>query len=75
MNKIKTLVKNNEGIAIIAFVISFFAIAGFVVPLLIMLACKGLLYMLNEPIISIAVIGAFILGMLFNELAGRLDRK
>ena len=70
MNK---LMNNEYGqvlLVAIGFVFTFF-VCGVVIPFGIKLFFKGLLYMMNEPLISLSVISAFLIGFFVGNLKNK----
>ena len=47
--------------------------AGFIFPLIIKVFFMGLLFLMQKPLTGLVIIGAFMLGMFFNEKADKLD--
>jgi multisubunit Na+/H+ antiporter MnhG subunit len=54
-------------------VIAIIAIASIIIPFIIKYFFLALLFMINNPLISLAITGAFLLGMFFNEKADKLN--
>ena len=50
-------------------------LAGFVIPFLIKMFFAGLLMMFNNPLTALLISLAFLTGMFFNEMAGKVDNK
>jgi len=68
----KKLVK---AIIILTVAVIVLFIAGVVLPLLIEYFFKALLFCMQKPTMAIAIIAAFMVGMLFNEFADRADKR
>jgi len=63
----------NKNIKITLLVIAFIFTALVIVPLLIKGFFLGLLFLMQKPLTGLAITGAFILGMIFNEKADKID--
>jgi len=75
MTLLKSFIRKNELLSTIIAVLLILTIGCIVFPLLISLACKALLFMMNDPVTSLMIIGAFLIGMFFNEFADKFDLK
>ena len=56
-------------------VLAIFAVACFIIPLMIKYFFLALLFMMQKPFIAMAISGAFLLGMFFNAKANKIDEK
>ena len=56
-------------------VLAIFAVACFIIPLMIKYFFLALLFMMQKPLVAMAISGAFLLGMFFNEKADKIDDK
>ena len=56
-------------------VLAIFFVSGVIIPLMIKYFFLALLFMMQKPLIALAITGAFLLGMLFNEKANKIDEK
>jgi len=56
-------------------VLAIFAVACFIIPLMIKYFFLALLFMMQKPLVAMAISGAFLLGMFFNEKADKIDEK
>ena len=56
-------------------VLVIITVAGFLIPLMIKGFFLALLYMMTNPVTSLVITGAFLLGMFFNAKADKLDEK
>ena len=56
-------------------VLAIFFVSCFIIPLMIKYFFLALLFMMQKPLIALAITGAFLLGMLFNEKANKIDEK
>ena len=62
----KTILRSNY-FQVPVFILSILLICGFIIPEGIMLFFKGLLFMINNPLISLIVSGAFLLGCAYGS--------
>ena len=56
-------------------VLVILTVAVFLIPLMIKGFFLALLYMMTNPVTSLVITGAFLLGMFFNATADKLDEK
>jgi len=56
-------------------VLAIIAVACFIIPLMIKYFFLALLFMMQKPLVAMAISGAFLLGMFFNEKADKIDEK
>ena len=56
-------------------VLAIFAVSCFIIPLMIKYFFLALLFVMQKPLIALAITGAFLLGMFFNENADKIDEK
>jgi len=75
MNYIKSFINRNQGLTTLMATLIILATGCILLPIAVTLACRGLLYMINQPVNSLFIIGAYLFGILSNELAGTLDKK
>lgn len=64
---------NSKAVKISLLVLVVLFVAGIVIPFAIKVFFMGLLFLMQKPLIGLAVIGAFLLGMFFNEKADKID--
>jgi|SaaInl85LU_5_DNA_1037374.scaffolds.fasta_scaffold05538_2 hypothetical protein len=69
---IKSILKS-KAVKISLLVLAILFVVGIVIPLGIKLFFLGLLFLMQKPLIGLAIIGAFLLGMIFNEKADKID--
>ena len=62
----KAILKNQNLIVILATLVMV-AVGCFVLPMLVALACKALLFIFDEPATALAISVAFLVGMFVNE--------
>lgn len=58
---------NSETVKMTATIIGIILLIGWAIPLFFRIAFGGLLYMLQEPLISIAIVGSLITGFIFGN--------
>ena len=75
MTLLKSFIRKNEALSTVIAVVLIITAGCFIFPLLINFACKALLFMMNDPVTSLMIIGAFLIGMFFNEVADKFDSK
>ena len=69
----KAVLKNESALTILA--VAILLILGcIVIPLLITLGCKFLLWIFTDPIQALTIIGAFTGGMILNEVLTKLEK-
>ena len=56
-------------------VLAIFVVACFIIPLMIKYFFLAILFMMQKPLIALAITGAFLLGMFVNEKADKIDEK
>jgi len=56
-------------------VLAIIAVSCFIIPLMIKYFFLALLFMMQKPLVAMAISGAFLLGMFFNEKADKIDEK
>ncbi len=56
-------------------VLAIFVVACFIIPLMIKYFFLALLFMMQKPLVAMAITGAFLLGMFVNEKADKIDEK
>jgi hypothetical protein len=64
---------NSKAVKISLLVLVVLFVAGIVIPFAIKVFFMGLLFLMQKPLIGLAIIGAFLLGMFFNEKADKID--
>lgn len=64
---------NSKAVKISLLVLVVLFMAGIVIPFAIKVFFMGLLFLMQKPLIGLAIIGAFLLGMFFNEKADKID--
>ena len=64
---------NSKAVKISLLVLVVLFVAGIVIPFAIKVFFIGLLFLMQKPLIGLAIIGAFLLGMFFNEKADKID--
>lgn len=63
----------NDNVKTALAVIAILATGCFLIPLGIHIFFKGLLFLMEDPITSLAFIGIFLAGMFTNEALGKID--
>ena len=56
-------------------VLAIFTVGCFIIPLMIKYFFLALLFMMQKPLVAMAISVAFLLGMFFNEKANKIDDK
>jgi len=64
---------NSKAVKISLLVLVVLFVAAIVIPFAIKVFFMGLLFLMQKPLIGLAIIGAFLLGMFFNEKADKID--
>jgi len=64
---------NSKAVKISLLVLVVLFMAAIVIPFAIKVFFMGLLFLMQKPLIGLAIIGAFLLGMFFNEKADKID--
>jgi|GEM_PF-1717024 len=64
---------NSKAVKISLLVLVVLFMAAIVIPFAIKVFFIGLLFLMQKPLIGLAIIGAFLLGMFFNEKADKID--
>jgi len=62
----KAILKN-ENVLVLLATLAIFAVGCFVLPMLVALGCKALLFIFEQPKLALCVSGAFLIGMFVNE--------
>ena len=63
----KALLKNENLIVLVA-TLAVLTLGVIVLPLVVALGCKALLFIFNKPLMALAISGAFLLGILVGSL-------
>ena len=64
---------NSKAVKISLLVLVVLFVAAIVIPFAIKVFFMGLLFLMQKPLIGLAIIGAFLLGMFSNEKADKID--
>ena len=64
---------NSKAIKISLVILTVLFLVGIVIPFGIKLFFLGLLFLMQKPLVGLVIIGAFLLGMIFNEKADKID--
>lgn len=64
----------NENLFTVVALLTVFVVGCFVLPILINLFFKGLLFIFTEPVTALIYSSLFLGGMLANEILGKLDK-
>ena len=73
LENMKAILKN-ENLLVLLATLAILAVGIFVMPMLVALGCKLLLFIFEQPMKALMISGSFTIGMIINELLNRYGK-